>query len=479
MIETTPFRQPGFWRRLSRLDPAGVFAWVALPVGALLVVLTPPFQVPDEPNHLARAFQVSDGHPIAQRTADSVGGLLPRSLGQVAAAVMGKVPFNPDVKQDLDAWARAFEIPLRPDDRVETAFPNTALSGPVAYLPQAVGVGIGRGIGVSALMVLYLGRIASMLLCVAITTLAIRWLAIRPWTSVLLSLLPMTLFVRSSVPTDRPPLPRTMLALAICHWPIRTATGDSNVAPSRSESVDRTRRGLLFSTAALLALGKPPYGAAAFLALATPPRLIGGVKRYLSMSLVLTVVFLVAQGGWALAMSGKTAVMAPGADPATQLAYVSDHPGDAAAFLARDLARSAPALAHQAVGVLGWLDAPVPGVIAALLGLIVLLVALGEPGPPSGCAGYRWLGAAIGAFGALARHAMNYVWWTPPGAPRVEGIQGRHFLPLIPFLFLAMNLPARIAGPLARLRPGLVIAFIVIGATTTLLTVLERYYLDI
>lgn len=114
--EATPFRSLG-WKRLSGLDPARVFAWVALPVGVLLVALTPPFQVPDEPNHFARAFQVSDGGLVAQRTADSVGGVLPRSIGEAATIVMGRVPFNPDVKQDLDAWARAVAIPLLPRDR--------------------------------------------------------------------------------------------------------------------------------------------------------------------------------------------------------------------------------------------------------------------------------------------------------------------------------------------------------------------------
>ena len=409
MHETIPFRKPGFWGRVSELGPARVFAWVALPVGVLLIVLTPPFQVPDEPNHFARAFQISDGRLVSQRTSDSVGGWLPRSIGNVAGTVMGSVAFNHDVKQDLDAWARALEIPLLPHDRFEIEFPNTALSGPVVYLPQSLGIELGKTFGVSALLVLYWGRLSSLLLCVALTTLAIRWLTIRPWTCVLLSLLPMTLFVRSSVSSDGPTLALTMLALAICLRPIAVATGEAQVTFWHVATVDRKQRWMLFSVAALLALGKPPYGAVSFFALATPPRLVGGMKRYVSMMLALTAVFVVAQGAWALAMRGKTAVMAPEADPRTQLAHVADRPAATVAFLVRDLVRSAPALAHQAVGVLGWLDAPIPGLVAEILGLIVVLVALSEPRPPP--AGFRWLGAAICGVGALALYAMNYVWW--------------------------------------------------------------------
>ena len=456
------------WQRLSRMDPVKVFLWVAMPVGVLLVAVTPPFQVPDEPNHFYRAYQVSVGQLVSQRTSTSVGGQLPRSFLQVTGTVMGNVPFNPDVKQNLDAWAHAFDIPLRPHDRVEVGFPNTALTGPIAYMPQVLGIELGRLVGASTLMLFYWGRIASLLLCVALTACAIRWLTVRRWTCVLLSLLPMTLFVRSSVSSDGPTLALTMLALAICLLP----------AALETPSVHLKVPGLLFSIASLMAFGKPPYGAVAFLALAIPPRLLGGTKRYVSTMLALTVVFVIAQGAWALALRGKTAVSAPGADPPAQTTFVVDHPGDAAALLVSDFVRSAPVLTHQALGVLGWLDAPIPSSVAVFLGLMLVLVAFGEPGLPPTFVGFRWLGVVICGVGTLTLLGMNYLWWTPPGASHVEGIQGRHLLPLVPFLFLSINAPTWIGRPLSRVRPVCVIAFLVVSVTTTVLTVVNRYYLD-
>jgi uncharacterized membrane protein len=454
---------------LSRIDPAKAFAWVGLPLGMLLVALTPPFQVPDEPNHFYRAYQVSDGGLVPQRTAESVGGSLPRSLPRLADSVIGKVPFNPDIKPDLDIWRRAFAIPLLPDDRIGATFPNTALTGPIAYLPQAIGIELGKIVGASALVVFYFSRLASVLLCVALTALAIHWLPVRRWTCALLSLLPMVLVVRSSASSDGPTLALTMLALATC---LRQADpGASAVRPR----VPWT----LFSVAGLMALGKPPYGAVTFLAFATPPRVLGGMKRYVSVMLALMVVFVVAQGAWAIALRGRTALSAPGSDPPAQLTYIADHPVDAGVFLLWDFIRSAPALAYQAIGVLGWLDAPIPIPAAVFLGLIVVLVALGEPFPPSSAVrSFRWPGAVIGLVGALTLHAMNFVWWTPPGAPYVAGIQGRHLLPFVPFLFLAVSAPAWIARPLAMARPLLVIAFLVVSATVTTVTIVSRYYLD-
>jgi uncharacterized membrane protein len=466
--ETTSLRTQTLWRRLSRIDPAKAFAWVGLPLGVLLVALTPPFQVPDEPNHFYRAYQVSDGGLVPQRTADSVGGSLPRSLPRLADSVIGKVPFNPDVKPDLEVWRRAFATPLRPDDRIEATFPNTALTGPIAYLPQAIGIELGKIIGASALVVFYFSRLSSVFLCVALTVLSIRWLPVRRWTCALLSLLPMALFVRSSASSDGPTLALTMLALAAC---LRQADpGTRAIRPGIQWPLP--------SVAALMAFGKPPYGAVMFLAFATPPRVLGGMKRYVSTMLVLTTVFVAAQGAWAMALRGRTAVSAPGSDPQAQLTYIADRPVDAAVFLVRDFMRSIPTLAYQAVGVLGWLDAPIPIPAAAFLGLVVVLVALGEPFPPSAVRTFRWPAAVIGLVGALTLHAMNFVWWTPPGAPYVAGIQGRHLLPFVPFLFLALSAPARIARPLTMARPVLVIVFLVVSATVTMFTIVGRYYLD-
>jgi uncharacterized membrane protein len=467
MQETPALRAPmPWWKRASLLDPARVFAAIALLVGALLVALTPPFQVPDEPNHFYRAYQVAEGGLVPQTTSTSVGGLLPRSLHQLSDSVMGKVSFNPEVKQDLNAWARGFEMPLRPDDRLDIPFANTALSGPIAYLPQAIGIDFARLLGASTLMVFYWGRISTLLLCVAVTAAAIRCLPIRQWTCVLLSLLPMPVFVRSSLSSDGPTLALTLLVLAICLKP----------TDPKAPSIDAKGRRRLFSVAALLSLGKPPYGAVSLLALATPARFLGGKKPYVSAMLVLTVTIVAAQATWAFALRGKTVVWAPGADPQAQLNYVIDQPLDATSFLVTDFLGSIPRLTHQALGVLGWLDAPIPIPVAVFLGMLIVLVALGEPGAPPACAGFRWLGALIGIVGALALHAMNYVWWTPPGAPFVAGIQGRHLLPFIPFLFVAIDSPSWIAQPLSRLRPVFIVLFLLLSGTTTLLTVVDRYY---
>lgn len=474
--------------RLSGVDPATAFGWTALLVGLVLVALTPPFQVPDEPNHFFRAYQIAEGGLVPRPTPTSVGGRLPQSLLTVAGMVMGDVAFRPDVKQDLDAWARAFAVPLQPGDRVEVPFANTAVTGPVAYLPQAVGIGVARATGAPALGVFYAGRLSSLLLCVLVTAVAIRRMPYRRWTCAMLALLPMTCFVRSSVSSDGPTLALSLLALALCTRLADTVTRGAGqrrtprpagAAASRPLGPDDSRQyGMwpLLGVAALLAMGKPPYAGITLLGVATPARAFAGARRHAAALLGLVAVIAIGQGAWLLALRGRTAVWAPGADPGAQLARIAEQPIDTAIFLLSDFVRSAPVLAHQAIGVLGWLDAPVSLPVSMLLGVTLLLVALGEPGPPAQCTRLRRLAAAIGIGGMLLVQAMNYVWWTAPGAAQVDGLQGRHLLPFVPLLFLALDAPAWIGRPLARLRPALVAAFLVTSTAATAWTVIERYY---
>jgi uncharacterized membrane protein len=441
---------------------------VALPFGLVLVALTPPFQVPDEPNHFYRAYQISDGAIVPERLSESVGGTLPRSLRQVADSVMGSVPFNPDVKQNLDAWRLAFDVPLRPDDRAETPFPNTALSGPTAYAPQALGIALGRFSGASALTLSYWGRAFNLLICVALTTLAIRWLPIRRWTCALLALLPMMLFVRSSLSSDGPTVALAMLALSLCLRSISLERDHAEEQPPWS----------LIGTTALMALGKPPYGAVSLFSVATPGRLFGGTRRYWLAMIALSAAFVIPQLAWLLALRGRTATPVAGADPSAQLTYLGDHPIHATGFLVGDLLRNAPVLARQAIGVLGWLDAAVPLGAVVFLGITMVLVAMSEPGLPRAYSRLRWFGIVVFIAGCLALHTMNYIWWTPPAADRVDGIQGRHLLPFVPFLLVSLSAPSLVARHLSHVRPFLITAFLVVSATSTALTIVRRYYLD-
>jgi hypothetical protein len=76
----------------GRLDHC--YALIALLIGFLYLLITPPFQVPDEPNHFFRCYQISEGHLLPERLESQVGGEIPRSLIDTVQEVGGEYTFD-------------------------------------------------------------------------------------------------------------------------------------------------------------------------------------------------------------------------------------------------------------------------------------------------------------------------------------------------------------------------------------------------
>ena len=127
----------------------------------------------------------------------------------------------------------------------------------------------------------------------------------------------------------------------------------------------------------------------------------------------------------------------------------------------------------QIIGVLGWLDAYLPRFTYALLGL-GLLATLAMDGV-SVRPLLRWIvGAAIAAsFGLI--FASLYLTWNPlRSLEPIRGIQGRYFLPLLPFV--AFLIPKLKRFELDHLKLWIFTSGGLISGGATVAAILRRYY---
>ena len=151
----------------SRLRMAGAhFVFLAL-VSLALSFATPPFQVPDEHQHFFRAFQLSEGTLKGETRDGRSGGVLPASLGELAATYLGSPAAHLQTReiQKFPAettWTR-LSTPLNPERREFLDFTGAAPYAPLAYAPQVVGIEIGRLFGAGVLTLLFLARAANAL----------------------------------------------------------------------------------------------------------------------------------------------------------------------------------------------------------------------------------------------------------------------------------------------------------------------------
>ena len=129
------------------------------------------------------------------------------------------------------------------------------------------------------------------------------------------------------------------------------------------------------------------------------------------------------------------------------------------------------------VGVLGWLDTPLPAsyyLLTAVMLMLALMVSTRDHQPLE--TNLRRLAAAALFLGAVcAVFLLEYLSWSPVGGRVVEGVQGRYFLPIVPFLGFVL--------PRARFRTptwsGVALCFYpALSITIAVQAIVLRYYLS-
>jgi uncharacterized membrane protein len=456
------------WNALS-IRPEWLFVALALPAGLFLALRTGPFQAPDEINHFLRAFQLSEGTVMPERvhsdgSTDLVGGTLPLSLFN-ACEPFAAIRFNPSVKVDTTVTGTLLNTPFSYEPRVFMGFNNTATYSPVPYVPQVIGIWVGRITGFSALRMMYAGRLVNLLCWVMLIALAIRITPVFKWVLVLVGLMPMAIFLAASLSAD---VMINGLAILFAAMVLRHAL-------AQEAAVTLTGKVWFVVLCVLLAtLRQGVYIPLVFMLLFIPSGNLGGWNRKVVFLSVVLVSAIAAAATWAYLIRGFH-ITIERTDPAGQLAFITAHPWEYAKVLLRTLKEDGSIYLREVVGVLGWLDTELPRWIylsyLPLLASAALLDA-GEGRPMKRME--KALIAAICLVVVLTIVTAEYITWTAMGGTLIAGLQGRYVIPLVvPMLLLLYN--RRLAIP-ARWMTVPVAAYCTVVLVVTCMTVVHRYY---
>jgi uncharacterized membrane protein len=432
-------------------SPARAFLLMALPVGLVLLVLTPPFQVPDESSHLFRAFQIAEGDLRAGSDRGCVGGNLPASLADAATAFPPKMA--PLERHELLARVRqGLEAPLAPDERRFVPFPSAAYS-PLPYLPAAAALVAGRASSWSPLALLYAGRLATLLAATLLHLLSLKIVPAFRWPLFLLALTPMAAFQRSGLSPDGV---TNGLAFLFFSLVLRLSAEDGDPPPQRLAA-------LVLAASAALALCKG-YAVLLPLLLFVPVRRRAG--RRLSWAAV--AVGAATAAGWSLA--NRALPIPPRldvpVDAAAQLRTLFSEPGRFLVSLTAELFGHGARHLRELLGQLGWLDVRIPAALLALLAVALLVLTLADGTVRLRLAPWWRPGVLVVlAAGVLSIFGAMYVLHTPPGSRGIEGIQGRYFIPFTPaaFFLLVSRRPRLVLSERGAARVAVLSALLGLG----------------
>ncbi len=415
-----------------RIIPEWVFLFIAIPGAAVFTFITPPLQVPDEGNHFLRAYELSEFKFFSQEKTFPVSILMLDSAFQHLHFLAGQKTTMADITKHIG-------VKLEQEKKAPASPPTYTLP----YLPQAMGVFIGRIIGSSPLALMYLGRLFNLLISVLIMFFAIRIIPQFKWIFLLLALMPKTLFLFGSLSYDSLTISLSFFTIAVFFY----------YAFSCERKINIKDLAVMALLALLLLFCKPPYFLLALLFFIIPPKKFGHLYKYIMIALGVVILGLAIWKGPAAISSFSstdTTQQVGSADPAASAGNHSViRPEDQIKLIKNDIPAYLKLIAKSGfdyyrsyilksfVGVLGWIDVELPDLLTYSYLVLILLSALVLSGENVSLGMMKKLLLfllLVGTF-VIVETAM-YVYATRPGRDRVFGVQGRYFIPMAPLFFM-------------------------------------------
>ncbi len=472
-----------------RERPILVTAFLAagLALCLFLAFAVPIGQVPDEVAHAMRADSVRHGVIVGERwTSEAVllpkrpnwGGIdagvnadgvpmmiLPAQQRAGALADHGLVwsaqAFNTMTTADRvsptalrEARAKQWTGPLLAD------FRNTIQYPPLLYAGAGLGLALGQRAGLGPYDAMIGARIVNIAQFLVLGALAL-WLAVAGRLTLFVILtLPMTLFLAASVSQDGLMIAAAALAAALTSriW--------------KHPSPAAWRIALLAAVLAVVITARPSNAPLAILLL-LPMADAAWRSRLIAFGAV-TLVTL----GWSGLIAAEVSVpINLVANAGGQLAAMRADPGllwRASWTALQDYGLN---YLEQMVGWLGILDIILPRRVMLLYLLPIAAAVLGDLIQPATGPRLRPYAALLILVGGAFLAALSqYLTWTPVGGTRIEGVQGRYFLPLAVILGLGLAGLAPFAPRWRGLAVLAALTAVPITAVTLPAIIMARYF---
>lgn len=410
-----------FWEKL-------VFAHIII-LGLVFAFLVPPYQKPDEQGHFKRAYYLSRGYIFLFNDGKKLP--LDRQLDALLNdKTLNRLPNHPERKIHLpDLHAPAFAKPgaFQPVYQQEKLM---FIWGPIAYIPQAIGIGVARLLHLNAYLTFYAGRAAIFVFSLAM----MLWLYKRtrpPYRYLLLAVfvLPMTIHQLTAYSYDA-----VHLLLGCTVFSLLT----DMVAAAK---VSRRQLVLFGLTLVLFMAAKLSYEPLLLSVFVIPWRKIAGSKSAYFRTVIVWIVLVIGAYfllTWPTYVSSATYTgNPPGVNPGTQVQFILYNPLTyLKTFIVSSLALAKFHLQGM-IGIFGWLDYSLDpwmyGVYLLAAAIMLWKLNILEKERLS------WLQVVVLAAIIFTNYAfimtVFYLNWKTVGNSRIDGTQGRYFLVFVPYIF--------------------------------------------
>jgi uncharacterized membrane protein len=210
--------------------------------------------------------------------------------------------------------------------------------------------------------------------------------------------------------------------------------GETRITPGHA--------GLLLVLGLIISVSKIAYAPLVGLVLLIPPVRFESPRLRWAVMAGVPLVCAAATFGWSLVTNDLYSPRFEGPIPTAQLDFVLANPLTFLGVIGQTLDLYGIMYLREMIGVLGWLDVPLPNWLIWVYWVTLLGMALTHDDHrpavsfPWGVRLYT-LAVIVGSF--LLVMLGVYAIWNPVGAPNIKGPQGRYFLMMVPLLVLLLG----------------------------------------
>lgn len=417
-------------------------------IGSLFSALIPPFQSPDESDHIKRAYLLSKGQFILDSPPGfSSGGYVDSGLIQYMS-LYSPLWHHPETKVSQEISISAQNIKWSGTREFSRA-PGTGYYFPLAYTPQAIGLMIGEFLDLSVETSVRLARLMVLVSSVFLLSIAFSIFPTNPLTVALL-IIPMSIFQFASASLDAFTTALSIIAISIF---LRMADRRPNDPAWLAYALGISVFLVVSCRVHLIPLLALPF----VIYFSTR------VKNHLYAAVIISIsTFAWIFVAMKFTHDYRIAASIPASDAAM---YYLTHPASFIKALANTIGDSSSLKFYMQsfIGILGWLDTRFSeDYYYVIFGTLVLLAICSVS--PSKVDRPRQVLLGIACISVLLIFFALLITWNRVPTEIIWGVQGRYFL--VPVLLASYALTATIEASRGVMRKILIALLAILAVAT-------------
>lgn len=458
-----------------------IFVWIALIAGLIMIMIEPPMSCPDERVHFLNAYAVSTGQLVPHVEDGVLKKTFPQNYVQYIDEMTERYAAgNLNEKNNFRDWYYGSWLKEGQTEKVGITY-WTIDTNPVAYICAGIAMAIFRMVFqlfspglVLPYNLIMVGKMANLVFYICMCYAALRRVPVLKKTMFLLALMPMALYQAASLNYDA-------LLISACFYLFAFIC---QVVYSYDYEI--TFRDILsiLGIAIILAGVKQAYVFLLLPLFAIPQKCFGSRKRFIQCIALVVITFVVI---WGIPRAVIAAYQTNPTDEtlamSEQFRFIMGNPLSVFTTIGASLYKFRGFYLNGFVGILGQLDTNFPLLFHVLFWIAIITVIIADTADIQNITTRFKVLSVIGVILSIIAVFMGiYLLWTSItqgiGADFVDGVQGRYFIPLAPFV---MVLLARENDYLRAPRKRNVVQSITVGTgaicvISTVLLLFMRYW---